>query len=121
MPTPPVAELGVVRRLCTSPVERKPMNRIAERQRSDRPFVVAFVLLVAGPLCIAASFPWSIPLAFSGFSAIGLAFAIFAWRTFRASEHRTLAIVRGVLFVLLSLAAFTMSVLAPLGIAYNRP
>ena len=97
------------------------MNRIAERQRTDRPLVVAFVLLVAGPVCIAASFPWNILLAFSGFFAIGLSFAIFAWGTFRASGHRALAILRGVLFVLLSLAAFAMSVLAPLGIAYNRP
>ena len=89
--------------------------------RSQTPLVIAFMLLVAGPICIAESPPWNIPFAFSGFLAIGLAFAIFSWRTFRASWPRGLSIPLGLFFAVLSFAGFAMSVLAPLGIAYNRP
>ena len=57
----PVAELGVVRRLRTSPVERKPMSLPAKQPSSIAPRVVALVIsfavvVVLGPAVIRLRF-----------------------------------------------------------------
>ena len=64
--------------------------------------------------------PLEHPSRLSGFFAVGVAFAIFASRTFRAPWPRPLSLSLGVLFAVLSLVGFAMSVLASLGMAYNR-
>jgi len=88
---------------------------------ADKLLIAAIGLLVLGPICVVASYPWNIPLAFSGFFSLGLSFALFARRAFLAVSHRALGILIGVLMVLMALASFSMSILAPMGIAYNRP